>query len=220
MNSYYTDTLYPLQDRVLSTVSKLKTPFYLTGGTALSRGYFHHRYSDDLDFFVNGDSNFAKYSELITFTLQNDFSVKTTHKSDSYYSLLIDHTLKVELVNDVAHHYGKLEAKSFFPKVDNVLNILSNKLSALISRDEPKDVVDIWIISKNISVDWPAIFLDVNSKAVGIFPPEITKRLAEFPIELIDLIKWIPEQKPSRAEFEKSLSKICDSILQSPKNTL
>ena len=31
---------------------KLKTlnqPFYLTGGTAVSRGYLHHRYSDDLD---------------------------------------------------------------------------------------------------------------------------------------------------------------------------
>jgi predicted nucleotidyltransferase component of viral defense system len=28
------------------------TPFFLTGGTALSRYYTHHRYSDGLDFFV------------------------------------------------------------------------------------------------------------------------------------------------------------------------
>jgi len=34
-------------------VKKSGTPFYLTGGTALSRGYFNHRYSDDLDLFVN-----------------------------------------------------------------------------------------------------------------------------------------------------------------------
>ncbi|MCD4795127.1 MAG: nucleotidyl transferase AbiEii/AbiGii toxin family protein [Bacteroidales bacterium] len=28
-------------------------PFYLTGGTALVRFYLNHRYSEDLDFFVN-----------------------------------------------------------------------------------------------------------------------------------------------------------------------
>ncbi len=31
---------------------KLETPFYLTGGTALSRHYFNHRYSDDIVLFV------------------------------------------------------------------------------------------------------------------------------------------------------------------------
>ncbi|MDR1421550.1 MAG: nucleotidyl transferase AbiEii/AbiGii toxin family protein, partial [Coriobacteriales bacterium] len=34
-------------------VQSCKTPFYLTGGTALSRIYYAHRFSDDLDFFVN-----------------------------------------------------------------------------------------------------------------------------------------------------------------------
>ena len=53
MNSFYTTTLYPLQDRVFQVLKALHTPFYLTGGTALSRGYYNHRYSDDLDFFVN-----------------------------------------------------------------------------------------------------------------------------------------------------------------------
>jgi hypothetical protein len=31
-------------------ISKCGTRFFLTGGTALSRAYYHHRYSDDLDF--------------------------------------------------------------------------------------------------------------------------------------------------------------------------
>jgi len=31
----------------------LPVEFYLTGGTTLSRVYLHHRYSDDLEFFVN-----------------------------------------------------------------------------------------------------------------------------------------------------------------------
>jgi len=42
-----------------------KTPFFLTGGTALSRYYTHHRYSDDLDFFVINDSEYAKHVNII-----------------------------------------------------------------------------------------------------------------------------------------------------------
>jgi hypothetical protein len=65
MNSYepfYRDKLYPFQDGVMHTVKGVGTPFYLTGGTALSRFYFGHRYSDDLDYFVNSDPGFPKHS--------------------------------------------------------------------------------------------------------------------------------------------------------------
>ena len=52
-SQYYEENLYPLQDGVMSTISKCGVRFFLTGGTALSRAYYNHRYSDDLDFFVN-----------------------------------------------------------------------------------------------------------------------------------------------------------------------
>ena len=57
----YENTLYPLQDKVLVALEDAKTRFYLTGGTALSRCYFNHRYSDDLDFFTNDDPRFDQY---------------------------------------------------------------------------------------------------------------------------------------------------------------
>ncbi|MBA4386467.1 MAG: hypothetical protein C0404_00715 [Verrucomicrobia bacterium] len=41
--------LYLLQDWVLNEMKLVKHEFYLTGGTALSRGYYGHRYSEDLD---------------------------------------------------------------------------------------------------------------------------------------------------------------------------
>jgi len=44
-DDYYQNTLYPFQDKVLETIGKLPVGFYLTGGTALSRAYIHHRYS-------------------------------------------------------------------------------------------------------------------------------------------------------------------------------
>lgn len=63
--AYYEENLYRLQNGVLNIVRTSGTPFYLTGGTALSRGYYRHRYSDDLDFFVNKDMNFSKYADSL-----------------------------------------------------------------------------------------------------------------------------------------------------------
>lgn len=50
---FYFTELYPLQDQVLHLITQAQTGFYLTGGTALSRGYLQHRFSDDLDLFTN-----------------------------------------------------------------------------------------------------------------------------------------------------------------------
>jgi predicted nucleotidyltransferase component of viral defense system len=214
MNSYYNDTLYPLQDKVLKIIDNLETPFYLTGGTALSRCYLHHRYSDDLDLFVNNELNFAKLVEKILINLNKEFKIKVVIRSESYISLMINDQLKVDFVNDVTYKYGELEKQKIYSKVDNLENILSNKLSALISRDEPKDVVDILMIFKKNKVDWKKIFSDVNSKAVGIFPIDVSKRLLDFPVEMIDRIKWVKGIKPEIKSFKAGINELCDSILK------
>ena len=66
MNSYkkyYSKKLYSLQDGVMSIIKELNAPFFLTGGTALSRHYFNHRYSNDLDLFVISDPDFQDWNE-------------------------------------------------------------------------------------------------------------------------------------------------------------
>lgn len=59
MNLYKKDyiRLSRLQTKYLTWSAKLGLPFYLTGGTALWHFYLNHRYSEDLDFFVNTDSD-------------------------------------------------------------------------------------------------------------------------------------------------------------------
>ena len=61
---FYKESLYPFQDGILTIVKRTNVPFYLTGGTALSRHYSPVRYSDDLDFFVNRDSEFSNWAEI------------------------------------------------------------------------------------------------------------------------------------------------------------
>src|SRR5947209_4431075 len=49
--------LVPAQRALLAAfgASPLAKSFYLTGGTALAAFYLHHRDSDDLDFFTDGE---------------------------------------------------------------------------------------------------------------------------------------------------------------------
>ena len=49
---FFEDFLYPLQDEIFKFFQTDR--FYLSGGTCLSRFYYHHRYSEDLDFFFDG----------------------------------------------------------------------------------------------------------------------------------------------------------------------
>ena len=62
---YYRESLYPFQDGILEIVKRIGVPFYLTGGTALSRHYTPVRYSDDLDLFVNRDPEFSNWAERL-----------------------------------------------------------------------------------------------------------------------------------------------------------
>lgn len=63
--------LYPLQDDVLAIVSALDTGLYLSGGTAASRGYLGHRFSDDLDLFTNDNPQFTLWADRVVFALAN-----------------------------------------------------------------------------------------------------------------------------------------------------
>ena len=64
-HDFYLGRLYPMQDRILARLASIETGFYLTGGTAASRAYLHHRFSDDVDFFVNDDDRFGLWARRV-----------------------------------------------------------------------------------------------------------------------------------------------------------
>ena len=92
-SQYYEETLYPFQNGVLEVISRCETRFYLTGGTALSRGYYQHRYSDDLDLFVNNDADYKEQVEAVLSALCNAGFVQDRNsdfrKYDNFTSIVI-----------------------------------------------------------------------------------------------------------------------------------
>lgn len=224
-DEYYLKNLYPFQDGILNILRELKLPFYLTGGTPLSRYYFNHRYSDDLDLFVNNDSHFEDFIELFFKTLDERqvkdgfiLDKQNVTKSNNYMQILLSKDavqLKIDLVNDVATHYGEFLFDNRLGKIDSLRNILSNKFSALF-RFEVKDVVDIWIICKNYKCNFREIIKEAKSKEAGVDPVAIFEILSTFPVDKLNLIKWI--NKPDPDIFKKDITRIADDILYGRKN--
>ncbi|MBN1938267.1 MAG: nucleotidyl transferase AbiEii/AbiGii toxin family protein [Candidatus Aminicenantes bacterium] len=210
----YENTIYPLQDKVLSALEGAGTPFYLTGGTALSRCYFHHRYSDDLDFFVNDDDRFGHGMVTILSALTRAaLSAEVLIDEIRFKRLMIERTLKIEFVNDVPFYLGTTQSIPGFPfsKVDNLLNILANKITAFRDRTEAKDLVDIRQIALETRPDWRLIFSAAESKAAGIFPPEIAEKMERFDPAGLDRIVWTVRPEP--AVFIEDIRKIAASML-------
>lgn len=148
--SEYFERLYPLQDAVLASFARADTGFYLTGSTAASRGYLNHRFSDDLDLFVNDDPRFGLWADrLITAAVEAApaWRVQVGLRDPRFVRFVVSTAsldLKVELVSDVPSHVGALTTHPVLGRLDSAENILANKLTALADRREPKDLADVW----------------------------------------------------------------------------
>jgi hypothetical protein len=186
-------------DRVLALIRQADTSLYLTGGTALGRHYLHHRYSDDLDLFVNQAGDFREQVKNALEVLRGgeiDFEIGTI--ADTFVRIVAhegETPLKIDFVNDVAFHYDGFQQAPFYPRIDHWRNILSNKMCAF-SRREPKDMADILFMAKRFPFSWPEIFAEAQQKDLWVEPLEISRIMHEFPVELFETIRWVQPVDP------------------------
>jgi predicted nucleotidyltransferase component of viral defense system len=211
---YYEESLYPLQDGVMTTISKCGVRFFLTGGTALSRAYYNHRYSDDLDFFVNADPEYSEQLKVVFARLaENGFSWDPTNEfisTTTYTSCKVrwdksDALLKLDFVNDVASRFGGIVATELYYRTDSIRNMLSNKLTALF-RFAGKDVADIREIALNEKIDWKQAIEDAQHKEAGIDIPIVSEILMGIPQSEFESLAWI--KKPAWEEFRADIDRI------------
>lgn len=222
LDDYYQNTLYPLQDKVLEIVGKLPVEFYLTGGTALSRAYLYHRYSDDLDFFVNGVPDFKIQVNIVIKALVDAGYVIDTSVADEGFARIFvfesTSSLKLDFVNDVPYRNGGSVFTSLFSKTDNLNNILSNKITAL-GRYSVKDVADIVYICELLKFSWEKIIYEASEKDLWVNPVNIAEVLEQFPVEKLIEINWITEP-PSHEWFIARINQIIPDILNGNENSL
>jgi len=218
-SQYYERNLYPLQDGVMNTISKCGVRFFLTGGTALSRAYYNHRYSDDLDFFVNDDDDYPDQVKEIFFKLKEDkfFWSSTVNfiSNKNFTSFYVgwdksDTLLKLDFVNDVAAHFGDIIKTELFVRIDSIRNMLSNKLTALF-RYAAKDVVDIREFALHEKIDWQQAINDARQKEAGLEIPIICDILQGIPQSEFETIAWT--KKPGWQEFRSDIDRIVYAMI-------
>ncbi len=204
---YYSNIIYPLQDKVIASFRH--SPFYLTGGTALSRGYYNHRYSDDLDYFVNDHPDFSRIAEREIEKLRKLFDeLNIAIKGENFYRVFSgSERLKIEMVNDVPSHIGGMIEHPVLGLIDSKENILANKITALVDRSMPKDIVDIYYLLKD-GLSLKKALSDAESKAAGISPLLVARIFAEFNYGVLNHeIKWIiPVSDETIKHFMNALS--------------
>jgi hypothetical protein len=221
-DAYYLNTLYPLQDKILEIMGKLPVGFYLTGGTALSRAYLNHRYSDDLDFFVNAVKDFKNQVNTIIKALANaGYLTDVSVASDDFVRIFLSENntlLKLDFVNDVPFRSGKPIVTNLFNRTDNLQNILSNKVTAL-GRRSVKEIVDLVYICESLKFNWEIIINDASEKDLWVNPVNVVEVLEQFPVEKLHEINWITKA-PSPDWFRTQINKIIPDILEGKDNSL
>ena len=204
--------LYHLQDQVLEIIFTKSSEFYLTGGTCLHRFYFEERYSDDLDFFSEESSTFAFSIRELKRRLSNQFKIQIKVETRDFVRLEINENkqiLQLDFINDRVSRFGELKTINNFI-IDNPLNILSNKLTAVLSRDNPKDIFDIWVICQNQTIQWENTIKEAKEKA-HFQKNELIFRLESFPVALLEQLNTINPIKTK--QFKKDFEKIIELII-------
>lgn len=203
--------IYALQDKGLAVIFSTETTFYLTGGTCLNRFYHNRRYSDDLDLFTNENALFRDDVRILLDTLKSaslPYAIQVDTRD--FVRLFIEERLQLDLVNDRVYRYGKSIRSPLGIVLDNELNICANKLCAIIGRDDPKDMFDLYTIFKKGKIDWKTIITAAAKKCV-LDPEVLEYRLSSFPLELLDLLAVVDPTTVS--EMKQGYPRMVEHIL-------
>ena len=218
-SEYYEKSLYPLQDGVLNTLNRSGSNFFLTGGTALSRGYYNHRYSEDLDFFLDNSTAYDEELNAVLALLREQGFFWNTQKDyvrdKDFATIKVGHgnadtMLKLDFVNDMVPLFGEIQKTTLFNRTDSIRNILSNKLTAIF-RYAAKDIADIREIALHEKIIWPDIIQEARQKEAGLELIYISEILSSVPRDEFEAIAWII--KPDWEAFRNDINRIVYEML-------
>jgi hypothetical protein len=165
---FYRQVVYPLQDRVFALTPPYGEQLYLTRGTALSRFYFDHRLSEDLDFFVLTEDLKALANDLAARLNTAGIAVEI-ERLDAYFARFYAVAGQVRLKIEFAREFnllGPLLPTVYGVLVDNLEDLGANKITAFEDRAEIKDIVDLYYITQQIPLG--RLFALADAKRVPV----------------------------------------------------
>ncbi len=144
-------TLNNLQNDFLREFFGRENRFYLTGGAALVGFYLGHRETNDLDLFTLENEIENGFAIVRDAARTLGASVEAIQTAPDFRRLLVkrgDEAVVVDLVREYVVQLEREKREIGGIRIDSPEEILANKLCALLSRSEIRDLVDVRELEK------------------------------------------------------------------------
>jgi hypothetical protein len=204
--------LSALQWRVLELLSALAPPWTLTGGGALAGFHLKHRTTRDLDLFWHGLQQLESLPEEVRSRLISEgLEVSPVQSGATFARLRIKDGAETCILDLVADPVAPIEspvqirAGSFLVLIDTPHEILVNKLNALLSRSELRDLEDVKALLA-AGGDLERALADASKKDGGFSPLTLSWVLKELrPASLAQVAGVDPEKAQELETFRDGL---------------
>jgi hypothetical protein len=166
-------------------------PFHLAGGAALAGVHLRHRLSRDVDLFVHDrDSHRDLVRALPEIGAANGTPVSLLRDAGSFVrsrAQLADQTIELDVVFDPVPDLEPAPPAVEGVVLESLTDLRVNKLTCLLSRSEPRDLVDLLFLDRAGYPPEADLELALRKDA-GIDPGIIAWLLGEFPIDPLPIM--------------------------------
>lgn len=152
--------LTPGQRQILAFLAKDKIfskHFYLSGGTALSEYYLHHRVSEDLDFFSEDEIDKIWLNSL-AIKIKQACGFKKLDIAESFNRNLVYFTTSATTVKTEFTYYPFVQIELPMVKngikIDSLTDIAVNKFFTIYQKPTARHFIDLYLILTEKQYTW------------------------------------------------------------------
>lgn len=153
MSGKENEPLTELQQEIINALKGIEESkeLYVTGGSALSAYYLHHRLSEDLDFFTPAEDMIQLISRKLLQSLEKKgIKVEMVRNFKSFVEMITSRggeSMKIQIALDSPYRLERTKEINGV-RVDSLIDIAAGKLLALFGRAAERDFVDIYFLVK------------------------------------------------------------------------
>jgi hypothetical protein len=185
-----------------------RVPFHLGGGAALAGFYLHHRLSADADLFFHDR---AAHRELVRaladVSAQAGVTTRIVRDGGSFVRaevLLASGAIAIDLVHDPVPDVESPPPAADGIVVDSLADLRANKVTCILSRSEPRDLVDLMFLDRAGFPPERDVELALRKDA-GVDPGVLAWLLRDFPVTPLPIM-LVPIDSLALADFRDDLS--------------
>lgn len=162
-----------------------RVPCHLGGGAALSGAVLAHRLSNDLDLFVHDREDHRRLVAALA-DAAADVGARVSFRRDERTHVraelaLSDRTLELDVVHDSLTDLEPPPPPIDGVIIDSLADMRASKLTCLLSRSEPRDLVDVLFLER-AGFTPEADFALALKKDAGMDPGVLAWLLRDYPV--------------------------------------